>query len=108
MKIDEEKIARGRILKEFLAIQHPILVELEDRIKTEQELALSLRGGPASSGYAATYYIPRFQALKEFREWIDDEIEAGAEEIKRKEKISRQSEQDPQTVNQPALTGNGS
>ena len=99
MKFDEHQINLGRELNEFRDSGHAALKELDAMIAEYREIVDNFNALHPSSAYVSTYYLPGLQALKKYREWIDEEIERGAKELLRKNDFEvRQSTQDPQSV----------
>lgn len=97
-KIDLQQIERGRKLNRLLSHPDfaPLLSEWDDRMVDLQHLALRLSAQSAAAGAIALPFQQQYLALKELREWMDDEIERGADELRKQQSEDlRQSHQGP-------------
>ncbi len=88
MKIDEAKIQRGRDLKAMVdADPGGLISKLDAEIQTNLDWAIGSRRGVTPDG-ATLSSLDRYQALKEYRDWITEEIEAGGAELLRKQELA--------------------
>lgn len=89
-KIDEEQIDRGRRLKRLKESDDfaPLRDEWDQRMEQFYTDLLTFK---QYNTLGATLLMERllisFQALKDLREWIDEEIEAGGAELMRKNSL---------------------
>jgi len=93
MKIDLELIARGRALNRLLDSEdfRMVLDELSSRIADQRHGVLEVVPNEFTRQKVAAY-----QALFNFREWMDGEIESAGKEILKQQDEARQSQKDPQ------------
>jgi hypothetical protein len=85
MTIDEKAIARGKLLHEMTRSEGfgILLAEWIDRMAEHDHFVKKSKRGYTAEGMILSH-LDRFQALRDLKEWIDDEIEAGAKELKKK------------------------
>jgi hypothetical protein len=99
--VDEEKIKKGRELRELKAQPgwDHVKKRIADSLQHNQDKIGALARHGSKPG-EFEFYAFRSAALSELVEWIEAEIEAGANELLYKlsldKPISRQSEKDPQ------------
>jgi len=88
-KFNDEQIERGRKLNRLLSHPdfEPLLEEWKDRIETANDQRLSWQPLLGSEVLASVEMERR--ALQGLRDWIDEEIESGANELRRKQEADQ-------------------
>jgi hypothetical protein len=87
VKFDEPAIALGIKLNRLIAHPDfgPFLEELEGQIEKKRDFILEYRAQADSTQVILPTFQAEYRALKDLREWIDDGIERGAAELRRKQ-----------------------
>ena len=89
-KFNEDQIERSRRLHRLLGSEdfEPFLKELDERIERYKDLTLTFKSGTAAADLGNMEYRPRYKELQDLKNWINDEIESGGNELIRKNTLT--------------------